>query len=431
MPLADLIGNFDDASRRPAPVEESPEEHIGWIPNSSNTLLTPGRKRKRARSSSPLSSSQRATEASRFEFAPGSAEKKTPEADPAADLWQRYATGKEAEDGLKLPDFSHLMFQASPRLMETPVRKGDGLRRWASTGADWPSSKVKRRRTTAKPSVAVWQEEECETGGKSKVAAMVEKIQESLASQKLGKPKAKPEVRAEGPSSSSPLPEIGALEGLMAVPTASPLQARQEKQAQHVEQTHKKDTMARKENMPALSQDKQDAGSEDFGSDLTVEDIQKSRPANDSIISAPLHLKSKAPLPAFKRPSISRMPTPVQLASTLPVIPQTNEDVDEFGDDMDLTAEDMEELMSQAPPIKENTPLHQIPEHPNPPPQQVAPLQLVADDAAMLELAAAADLDDEFGDDDIDEDSFAQAEMSATQAFRASGCSNVHAVKGI
>ena len=152
----------------------------------------------------------------------------------------------------------------------------------------------------------------------------------------------------------------------------------------------------------------------------------------ESVNVAPLYLSSKAPLPAYKRPSITRMPSDsAQQRESIQTATSTGsaitENLDEFGDDFDLTAEDLDELVSHPPPL-DQMPLHQIPQHPDPPPQEdlqnaaqgslaqhttnagcaVHPIQLDDDDG------------DEFGMDDIDEASFAQAETSATQALRAS-----------
>lgn len=102
---------------------------------------------------------------------------------------------------------------------------------------------------------------------------------------------------------------------------------------------------------------------------------------------------------------------------------------DEFGDDFDLTAEDLEELAIQ-PPLRQQ-PLYQIPQHPNPPPQQVYDetnqcYYTVPDETKAARAITVIDLDpddegdDEFGIGDIDEASFAAAEIDATQAFRAS-----------
>lgn len=405
--LEDLIGNVDE-NPRPEPREESPEEHIGWIPNSSSTQLTPNRKRKRARSSSPScpnTSSQRA-EASAF-FA-GSAEKRTPEADPAADLWQRYGIGKDTGDASRLPDLNNMVFQGSPRPLETPV-KGSGLRRWASTGNDWPSSRSKKRRTNMSAKVDIWQNGQAESGGRSKVAAMVEKIQESLATQKLAK--AMPAIHGDEPSSSSPLPDTGSEFGpvnesaneqlpkldlnarptpRMGPPAARPQPVSRPNATSTDTAAHERDDQHR------------------FNNGSTGQDVS---------VPAPLHLQSKAPLPAFRRPSIRRTPSdstnesapaPPKAPPAAP-LPSLLEDLDEFGDDLDFSTEDLDELMSQ--PLQ-NRSLHDIPPHPNPPPQP-SPQQY---DGTLID----DDEDDEFACDDLDETSFMEAELQATQAKRAS-----------
>lgn len=130
-----------------------------------------------------------------------------------------------------------------------------------------------------------------------------------------------------------------------------------------------------------------------------------------------LYLGSKAPLPAYKRPSITRPPSQpkVQQVTAPPVAPAAVKDFDEFGDDaFDLTADDLDELLSQKP--LEQRSLYDIPQHPNPPQQSA---NSAKQSRAPLETITIDD-DDEFGGDDIDEDSFAQAEFSATQARRVS-----------
>jgi DNA replication ATP-dependent helicase Dna2 len=150
------------------------------------------------------------------------------------------------------------------------------------------------------------------------------------------------------------------------------------------------------------------------------------------VMPAPLHLQSKAPLPAFRRPSIRRTPSdtnprqasmPAPPAAPVPPhMPTLTEDLDEFGDDMEFSVEDLDELMSQ--PLQ-NRSLHDIPAHPNPPPQQQPlqqPLQEVASE--LIELADDDFDDDEFACDDLDETSFIEAELQATQAYRASRTSS-------
>jgi len=148
----------------------------------------------------------------------------------------------------------------------------------------------------------------------------------------------------------------------------------------------------------------------------------------ESIISAPLQLQSKAPLPGYKRPSMSRTASgrqyPTKQPTPVPALPTAKEDVDEFGDEFDFSVEDLEELVSQKPLNKR--PLHEIPQHPDPPQQQ--PIALDDNDGVhMLDDhdGKGGDADeDEFEDDDLDEASFAQAEISATQALRASNPSS-------
>ena len=415
--LEDLIGNFEEDSNQEKPTEESPEEHIGWIPNSSSALLTPNRKRKRARSSSPScpnTSSQRQETSLFFAGNTAQADTVTPETDPAASLWQRYGAANQQDGSLNLPDFGQIAFQGSPRPLETPAKVGV-FRRWASTGNDWPSSKNKRRRVCGKTSLSVWQADQAAgPGTKSKVAAMIDKLQESLASQDLANPTAKPTVRIEGPSSSSPLPEVGAADSFNTTSAESPLQSKQgpvlAKAAAGPREDGGHDTSK------ALAQSKP-------WREQTITNAAVNQPAS-SIISAPLNLQSKAPLPAYKRPSISRTPSATLQQRTKPSAPAVAavvSEIDEFGDDLDLTAEDLDEIMTQPPPLHQR-PLHQIPAHPDPPPQQ--PLSAEADvnnrPGQACQPIQIYDDDDEFGCGDIDEAALVQVELNATQAFRAS-----------
>jgi DNA replication ATP-dependent helicase Dna2 len=423
LPLEDLIGNFEESTAKVETNEVSPEEHIGWIPNSSSNLLTPNRKRKRARSSSPScpnTSSQRQEASLFFAGTAAQADTTTPEADPAADLWQRYAAARQPDDALKLPNLGEIAFQGSPRSLETPA-KNTVFRRWASTGNDWPSSKNKRRRTHGKTSIGVWQADQAtEPGIKSKVAAMVDKLQESLASQNLANPPAKPIVRIDGPSSSSPLPETGAADSFNAVSAESPLQSR------HSNVNAKPSLPFGEIDGPEAPKQPGHSGQE---RKLNNGDARMNQ-AIEPMISAPLHLQSKAPLPANKRPSITRTPSAnLQQRTNAPAAaPNTvTSDLDEFGDELDLTAEDLDEIMTQPPPLHQR-PLHQIPAHPDPPPpQQLSigeprPPQNIIDQTGQACQPIHIDDfdDDEFGCGDIDEAALVQVEINATQAFRAS-----------
>ncbi|KAM3418210.1 hypothetical protein BST61_g4214 [Cercospora zeina] len=403
LPLEDLIGDCDEV-KQDEKVLRSPEEQIGWIPNSSSELLTPNRrKRKRAKSSSPScpgSSSQPPGVST--QAANQNSVGRTPAADPAADLWQRYASGRPSGEQLKAHE-NVSIFQASPRPLETPIKSG-GLRRWASTGNDWPSSKNKRQRTGAsRTSINVWQDKTAaESGGKSRVATMVRQLQESLATQKLEqarreRPRA---VNVDLPSSSSPLPDTG--DCAAKVQATSPLQARRPALPMPRPPTQ---TLR-----PTLS------GGIRFDSSRQAGD-----PLNPG--AAPTYsLQSKAPLPAYKRPSIIRQPShdpppsrPKVSQIVKPAAPIVTGD-DEFGDDdFELTVDDIDELCSQKPPSRRQSPRRNLHKAPAP-----ALINAPGRPAQQKPQTITIDDDDEFGDGGIDEDSFVQAEFSATQAMQIS-----------
>lgn len=255
--------------------------------------------------------------------------------------------------------------------------------------------------------VDIWQNGQAESGGRSKVATMVEKIQESLATQKLAK--AVPAITGDEPSSSSPLPDTGSEFGQPANEPVPKLDLSNARSALRMgPPPTRPQSRSRLQHMPATTVASE---REEY---LRV---NNGATGQDTVVPAPLHLQSKAPLPAFRRPSIRRTPsdTAKPTAPTPPqapapaLLPALLEDLDEFGDDMDFSTEDLDELMSQ--PLQ-NRSLHDIPPHPNPPPQpsqQYYGGTLIDDDE-----------DDEFACDDLDETSFMEAELQATQAHRAS-----------
>lgn len=441
IPLEELIGSFDESTRKAQLPQESPEERIGWIPNSSSTLLTPNRKRKRARSSSPscpTTSSQRQEASTFFAGAAAQTEKRTPDADPAAALWKQYATNERQnkDEENKLPAIGQLVFEGSPRALETPA-KNAGFRRWASTGNDWPTSKTKKRRTATRTSINLWQDAQVvESAGRSKVSTLVDRIQESLATQKLASFESKPTVRISAPSSSSPLPDAGGMDPPHRPPAASPLQAKAQPDMQ------KPTYLAPKAaGSPIASAGRSVHRTADKGTD----DRRLVECADDAFRPTKLHLQSKAPLPAYKRPSITRAPSNGgQKAASRPSRPAPaapapvsvskpasacGDDPDEFGEDFDLSAEDLDELMDGQPPLHQRQ-LHQIPPHPDPPqPQAIGPSHFdqgnlgkttTGNESAPILVNDCDDDDDEFACDDLDEASMVQAEFSATQAYRAS-----------
>jgi hypothetical protein len=156
LPLADLIGNAEDAfSRAPVRQDFTPEDYVIWQhapPSSNPSTQTPATQSKKRRhssspSSSPLAGSKGAQKGT-FDLQSFQAVLKTPQNDLAADLWNNYVakTTTNVTD-LQQPRFANLL-SSSPHTPRS-ARSGpdsSGLRRSNSCNAEWPSSKAKRRK---------------------------------------------------------------------------------------------------------------------------------------------------------------------------------------------------------------------------------------------------------------------------------------------
>ena len=235
IPLADLIGNTEDAFNC-NPKDTTPEDHIYWehpTPRSSEPSATANgarRGKKRARSSSPPSSSEthksaRINAQETLDLKSLHESLKTPQNDPALDLWARYTDAsltKKDADGKALPAFAHLM-TSSPQTPGTTNGKDGGLRRSISCGIEWPASKSKRRKTNHEMAegkvtdiFAASRKAIMATGKPkaSRISLLMEKLQENLMRV--------PQDEVSGPSSSSPLPCRFGLPNLQEVSPASP-----------------------------------------------------------------------------------------------------------------------------------------------------------------------------------------------------------------
>ncbi|RDW94135.1 bifunctional ATP-dependent DNA helicase/ssDNA endodeoxyribonuclease DNA2 [Aspergillus mulundensis] len=156
LPLADLIGNAEDAfSRAPVGQELTPEDYVIWQhapPSSNPSTQTPAtQSKKRRHSSSPSSSPLAGSKGKRkesFDLQNFQSLLKTPQNDLATDLWNNYVAKTAANvPDLQQPRFANLL-SSSPH---TPgsARTGQdssGLRRSISCNAEWPSTKAKRRK---------------------------------------------------------------------------------------------------------------------------------------------------------------------------------------------------------------------------------------------------------------------------------------------
>ncbi|RMZ92447.1 hypothetical protein DV736_g317, partial [Chaetothyriales sp. CBS 134916] len=215
IPFEDLIANTEDVFNCPLPAA-TPVDHVVWHhgPASSDVSASMGssrKGRKRARSSSPASSQMEKTACApdqKDSMNMNSVQRslRTPNNDPAQELWNRYLAASTAGHGdAPLPSFAHLP-PSSPQT-PTTTSKDSGLRRTVSCGVEWPTSKPKRRRVDVEDSHSRTKDIFAASRRQilapdlpktSRVGLLVEKIQESLNRR----------TRIdEGPSSSSPLPE--------------------------------------------------------------------------------------------------------------------------------------------------------------------------------------------------------------------------------
>ncbi len=440
IPLADLIGNAEDVARRAGMLAISPDEQIVWLnarsPSGSRTPVR--RPRKRAQSSSPVTSSQ--NETSYFFQANQDAgdvqntnqASRTPQIDPAAELWSRYAvntTTKDTAAAIQAPAFAHLIEDSSPHSSGT-ASSVNGLRRWASCGLDWPTSKAKRRKTNSSHNRQAAQNTfepidedetvESEKPKKSKAGLLVERIQETLA-------KASQAEAPRRPSSSSPLPETGSFSD---APPASPLQHLTPIPEDGEDEIRRSGSRERSEIVaedPATPGKSRQGSSSDFGSDgdIDIDMLEAIESASGTAVPT-VELQPVQEQPAAVESHQTNEPDSFaeDLAGGEPAkqsIHGLNESFDEFGDDGDLFAADLENLASLYDTRPDLTPSKQ-----SEPPSHIAR----QDESHMQPDAAdvttnydqTVDLvssEDEFGEDDIDVEQFAAAEAVATQTHRS------------
>lgn len=464
LPLSDLIGVPEERVVS-QPKETPAKEEVLWMhnatPTSSRPHVTPIRKRKRGKSSSPASSQPEPAclSGEPFDVQRLQQSLKTPQADPAADLWSRYARGNDGTDSNnKSTAFAHLLRDPSPGSSAT---KGSisGLRRWASCGVEWPVSATKNKRRRVLPR----EDEQCEDSPgeleeespkKSKVGLLLERMKESLS-----KP---PEKVPLGPSSSSPLPERTVDDGTVNQKADTPshrLAAVQEEESpgegspvsQRFKGTPRESAGVRK-----IQASSSEYGDDDIDFDM-LEEIESTAVVTHSQPKSPVQnlptiVEERLAPPPVQRPVGLPRYQPPQFQRNQPQAPARNQyqvtsriqaqaplrhppqapfrpptivapmkqqpPEDEFGDDDDdLFAEDFEQVAS-AYESQATTTL----------PRQAAPQAPAPSNANSVTSKQAVEIlsDDEFGDDDIDDGLFAAAEMAATQAFQASGAAPLH-----
>lgn len=164
LPLAELIANGEDLNQT---LNVTPVERVLWgtsartsCRGSSQETPMLRRSRKRAYSSSPTSSSQKKIVLQQFTGDQVSAQNpiqlkalKTPQGDPASDLWNRYSLdikSHEKRSPTEMNDRSFLqsMNSSSPQqpFQAFNAKESAGLRRSFSCSMEWPTSAAKRRK---------------------------------------------------------------------------------------------------------------------------------------------------------------------------------------------------------------------------------------------------------------------------------------------
>ncbi|KAF2019074.1 hypothetical protein BU24DRAFT_111950 [Aaosphaeria arxii CBS 175.79] len=397
LPLADLIGNADDTNRRlPQPVQ-SPDEQLCWRGSQPVNTPQPRRKRKRARSSSPVGGSQ-----DEVQFPAITTDLDTPQADPAAELWNRYTSTKGTPSTKKGVAFAHLLNDPSPR-SSADAGSVSGLRRWTSCGAEFPTSATKRRQPpgafrakkddgedvfSAPSSDGVFKP----PPKKSRLAGMLEEMSQSVA-------RPSPRIATSDiPSSSSPLPDNI---DRRAHPS-SPLQCHAQDDCVASETLRVHEEPPKQEEVIANPEQSFSASSDDFGDDDFDAEMVEALDISQRVEESAHH---DLPSPSRQQGQLPpRIPQP-----NLPA-PASEISDDEFGlDDDDLCAADFEQVASlyDARPVLAT----QDAEHAN----EVASRGQENTGPAEVIVLDGGD-DEDFGDDDIDADDFEEAVQIATQS---------------
>ncbi|KAI9738683.1 MAG: Tripartite DNA replication factor [Cirrosporium novae-zelandiae] len=356
LPLQDLIGDNDNNITKEMDQIEPEEEKVSWSNSPqdcdmASSLATPamsGRRKKRARSSSPISSQNDSSSfIRRFQHSV-----KTPQNNRAADLLKRFA-----EDSCEKPTYGAGMTPAMEILKSSPSSNSSrSLQRSVSCGNVWPISRAKRRRVQ-EPGIPddTQNEDDHDQAKVSRLTFLVEKIEESLTA-----PLQKEEHMLF--SSSSPLPGRG---NPAAYYPGSPLQRptaanalNEPIQILHLEptiNTTEHDQHIDPEKGPSLDDDNDDSdfGGDDFDMDLleATEMIESAVTANDSI--KPNIISGPAPEPAIHasydttNTNISRGPESNKKNDLQNAMPQSPSS-DKFGDDDDDDfAAGLEDLAAQ------------------------------------------------------------------------------------
>ncbi|KAK5004814.1 DNA replication endonuclease-helicase Dna2, partial [Cryomyces antarcticus] len=324
-----------------------------------------------------------------------------------------------------LPTFAHLIDAPSPHSSAvSPGGSVGGLRRWASCGIEWPTSKTKRRKTAGAfrrdpdDECAELTEEPAAADGATKlsrVGLLIERIQETLV-----KPAASDVTMA--PSSSSLLSETFAHHP---APPDSPLQ-KLVGVAGEVNEDSGTDDLQQSPIEPRIMdhEKSQQPMSSDFGGeDIDLETIQEIEQTNG--VTRPEYQSRPTSACALNAEETQYHDASDVLApeETIkePLVVQ-EDDSDEFGGDDDLDVTDLENVVSLYDKRPDLSPTRSATAG-SQEPQRGSPIEASSHPGQDCHVESGGSSDDEFGGDDIDDEQFAAAELAATQSYRASAAS--------
>ncbi|OLN85079.1 DNA replication ATP-dependent helicase/nuclease dna2 [Colletotrichum chlorophyti] len=379
----------------------SPSERILWNNERDNynyaaalSPMMPRKGRKRARSSSPISSpahEQPTTPAVNVKKL--SEALKSPHADPTLELWDRFSfntNGNITPLGATNPTLANLMFSSSPRNPKNtgPLVGDSSLRRAISCGLNWP-----KRRRIDRPETpsftSTFTRETTDSSKNSLVTALLDTVTDSMQAEsppQESEPSVDHEMESPSPSKRKT--------GTMRPPCLSP--SRRPRRAP---------------SLPPQQRDSHPSVAKDSGLDVNAKATAAESAYDDDAFDefdefdddTFLELEASLSLPESK--TEAKKTTPVPLTVDPPVQPPQQEnatlDDDEFGDLDDDIFEAAEGIMETAEAIAAS----QVPNLTKPPPATKAAVAPPEDD-----------LDDAFGDDFGGDFDFDAAELAATQS---------------
>lgn len=376
--LPDLIGMEDV---RLAVQDITPEDRIEWDQRSSQSAFI-RRAKKRARSSSPLSSPAA--------NALNSRESSKSQVDPGFELWGRYSSNSATPQGTTMSTLAHMIHTSSPQPSRegTTPRSVGGFRRTISCGTQFP----KRRRVGGNDGDDVFTESV--NIGPSKLSVLIERVQEGLS-------QAKPSI-IEKQASPSRLPKSH-----VAKTGRSPRRRAPEPPLENLKAADSFDTIS----------DTTVVGDVDKASDGSDYEDQEFDDAelDDASVFDSLLVQSQLPTSLMRESSNSKLPPdppPAQDKPALrshqlvvgntsgPLIGAAKDDDDEFGDsDEELFAAGLDDMVANFS-------------------TQIASKEAPNTGIQSNKKVSKADSDDEFGDDLLDDVDFQEVEMAATQSIQ-------------